>query len=166
MMFRRFLAEVTRFGAPIDGDTATIPRSSTPCKHSMPPIPHLICVYLALAFIIAWCASARGRSATGWLIVALLITPALAVLVLWFLPDLAYEQQRTREFLREAKQRRHRRDPHDTFSRTRERQEQDIQDKVITARLERKRAVEPVPATTRRLRALENRTPATLIMQL
>jgi len=132
----------------------------------MPPIPHLLCAYVATAIIIAWWASVRGRSATGWLLIAVLITPMLATVVLWYLADLAYEQQRTREFLREAKQRRHRRDPHDTFSRTRERQEQDIQDKVITARLERKRVVEPVPVTTRRLRALENRTPATLIMQM
>lgn len=132
----------------------------------MPSIPYLISTYVVTAVIVAWWASVRGRSAIGWLVIALLITPVLALVVVWYLADLAYEQQQTREFLRAAKQRRNRRDPHDTFSRARERQEQDIQDKVITARLERKRANEPVPATTRRLRARENRTPATLIMQM
>ena len=132
----------------------------------MPPIPLLVGAYLTFAFFVAWCAGARGRSASGWFILALLITPLLAMLVLWFLADLVYDQQRTREFLRDAKQRRYRPDPHDTFSRTRERQEQDIQDSVITARLERKRAAEPAPVTARRLRTLENRTPATLIMPM
>lgn len=131
----------------------------------MPALSHLLGGYAVAALLIAWIAARRGRSAGSWLGLALLITPVMALLVLWFLPDLAHEEQRTREFLREAKQRRHRRDPHDTFSRTRERQEQEIQTKVITARIERQRMAEAPPITTRRLRSRENRTPATVIMQ-
>lgn len=131
----------------------------------MPSTPVLIGVYLLAALLVTRFAVSRGRSPLTWFVFGVVITPPLSAVMLWFLPDLEHERRQTREFLKEAKQRRHRRDPHDTFSRTRERQEQEIQDKVITARRERQRASE---AQTRphRLRARENRTPATAIMEI
>jgi uncharacterized membrane protein YeiB len=128
--------------------------------------PSLLGAYAIAALLIALLASNRGRSASGWLTIALFATPALALLLLWFLPDLEHERARTQEFLTQAKQRRHRRDPDDTFSRTREQQEHEIQIKVITARLERQRLAEQPPITRRTLRSRENRTPATAIMQM
>ena len=161
------MPNVAWIGAPIFDDEHTLPPPHPPGYHPMPALPYLIGGYLALAFTIAWFATRRGRSVVVWFCIALLITPVLAGLILWFLVDLAYEAQRTREFMRVAKQRRHRRDPHDTFSRTREQQEQEIQDKVITARMVRKPPLPgPVAETTRRLRALDNRTPATVIVEM
>ncbi|HEX3133386.1 MAG TPA: hypothetical protein VHX44_07350 [Planctomycetota bacterium] len=128
--------------------------------------PTLLAAYAIAALLIALLASRRGRSASGWLAIALFATPVLAAFVLWLLRDLEHERTRTQEFLTQAKQRRHRRDPDDTFSRTREQQEHDIQIKVITARLERQRLAEQPPVTRRQLRSRENRTPATAIMQM
>lgn len=134
----------------------------------MPPItslPSLVVGYAIACLLLAWIARSRGRSPFGWLVIALVLSPVLAMVALWFVKDLEHERQQTREFLNRAKQRRHRRDPHDTFSRTRERQEQEIHLTVITARHARRHQAEPAP-TTRRLRARENRTPATVIMQM
>ena len=131
---------------------------------SAPSAPILVSGYLVAALLVAWLAASRGRTPVGWLIIAVLLSPPLTVGLLWFLADLEHERRQTREFLNQAKQRRHRRDPHDAFSRTRERQEQEIHTKAITARHERRQraeaAVVPQPLRTR-----ENRTPATLIMQ-
>ncbi len=102
-----------------------------------------------------------------WLAIGLLVTPVLAAVALWFLPDLQGERERTREFLNQARQRRHRRDPHDAFSRSRDRQEQEIQTKATTVRINRQWLAENVSTTaptTRILRARENRTPITAIM--
>ena len=128
--------------------------------------PTVLGAYAIAALLIALLASTRGRSASGWLAIALFTTPVLALLLLWFLPDLEHDRARTQDFLTQAKQRRHRRDPDDTFSRTRDQQEQEIQVKVITARLERQRLAEQPPITRRTLRSRENRTPATAIMQM
>jgi hypothetical protein len=127
--------------------------------------PVFVTGYLVAALLVAWLAALRGRTAIGWLIAAVLVSPLLAVALLWFLPDLEHERRQTREFLTQAKQRRNRRDPYDTFSRTRERQEQEIHAKAITTRHERQRRVEPAPVP-QRLRSRENRTPATVIMQV
>jgi hypothetical protein len=131
----------------------------------MPPPGILICSYLLVAGLVAHLATTRGRSTAKWFVLAVVLTPLVALLALWFLRDLAHERRQTHEFLALAKQRRHRRDPNDAFTRTRERHEQEIQTKVITARRERQRAAEALP-TTRRLRSLEQRTPITAIMQM
>lgn len=88
----------------------------------------------------------------------------VALVWLWFLPDLEYERERTREFLAAAKRRRHRHEPLDPFSRARERQEQEVHAKAITTRRLRQKPLVPQVTERRRLRALDNRTPATVIM--
>jgi hypothetical protein len=145
---------------------------SRPSRYPMTPLasfatpPVLVVAYVLAMLLTARFADTRGRSGWTWGWVAGLITPPLAVVWLWFLPDLKYEQQRTREFLAAAKQRRHRQEPTDPFSRARDRQEQEIQTKAITARRLREQPLMPPPPNVRRLRALENRTPATLIMNV
>lgn len=128
-------------------------------------LPVLVTGYLIAALLAAWLASARGRTPLGWLVVALVLSPPLAVGLLWLLTDLEHERRQTREFLNLAKQRRHRRDPLDTFSRTREQQEQEIHDKAITARHQRRRPGR-ASTTSTTLRSRENRTPATVIVHL
>lgn len=113
----------------------------------MPLISFLLCCYLSAAVFIAWVAATRGRSAPAWLAIAMLTTPLLALMLLWFLADLAHEQQRTRAFLRDAQQRRRHQYPHDTFSQARERQEQELHDQVITARMRRERGPDVLMAT-------------------
>lgn len=126
-------------------------------------LPVLLTVHVIAAVLVAWLAARRGRNLFRWMLIALVVSPIIASGLLWFLADLAYDRRQTREFLNQAKQRRHRRDPHDTFSRTRERQEQEIHAKAITARHERERRgqLENIP---RRVQAQEKRTPPTLIM--
>lgn len=123
-------------------------------------LPVLLTGFVIAAVLVAWLAGSRGRSVGSWLFIALVVSPIVAVGLLWLLADLEHDRRQTREFLNQAKQRRNRRDPHDTFSRTRERQEQEIHTKAITARHERERRAQLEPDA----RAREKRTPPTFIM--
>lgn len=129
----------------------------------MPPLPSVLAGLLCAACLIAYLARRRGRSWWRWLAISVLVTPPMALIALWFLPDLESERRQTREFLNQARQRRNRRDPHDAFSRTRDQQEQEIQAKATTVRINRQWVSENAPPT-RTLRARENRTPITAIM--
>jgi uncharacterized protein YdaU (DUF1376 family) len=126
--------------------------------------PVLIATYALVVVVCARFAAIRGRSSWRWLLVAMVLTPLVASVLLWFLSDLEFERKRIQESLAAAKQRRRRHEPLDPFSRARERQEQEIQTKAITTRRLRQKPKMPEPAAPRRLRSLENRTPATLIM--
>lgn len=126
--------------------------------------PVLIATYLLVVAMGARFAAVRGRSWLRWLVVGMLLTPLVASVWLWFLPDLEFERKRTKESLAAAKQRRRRHEPIDPFSRARERQEQEIQTKAITTRRLRQKPLMAEVATPRRLHSLDNRTPATVIM--
>ncbi len=139
--------------------------SSSPFPPStrMPTLSIYLVGYLVAASLLGYLALRRGRSWWWWLAISLPATPIVAAIVLWFLPDLVGERQRTREFIIQARQLRRRRDPQDAFSRSRDHQEQQIQAKATTVRLNRQCTAEN-PPPTRTLRARENRTPITVIM--
>lgn len=124
----------------------------------------LITAYIFGVLLVGRFAVTRGRTWWHWCLVGAVFTPMVALVWLWFLPDLEYERERTREFLAAAKRRRHRHEPLDPFSRARERQEQEVHAKAITTRRLRQKPLVPQVTERRRLRALDNRTPATVIM--
>jgi multidrug resistance efflux pump len=61
--------------------------------------------WLALSFVIAGLASSRGRSSIGWWVVALLISPLLAGVLVFVLPDLKAAQEKKEADQRSATER-------------------------------------------------------------
>lgn len=127
----------------------------------LPSLPLIVAGYVFIACLVALFAGQRGRALILWLMISLTITPLVALVILWLLPDLTYENQRLLSTLVEVKQRRHRRDPDDAFTRAREQHDHEIQEKVTTARIKKKQAtIEPIKPK-RGLRSQGYRTPKT-----